>query len=421
MRLRVREVVVVEGRYDAAAVADVIDGLVLTTDGFSIFRDDEKKDLLRRLGKQRGLLILTDSDAAGFKIRHYIEKIAAGCTVRHAYIPAVAGKESRKTAPSKEGILGVEGMPQEVLAKALQNAGVQTAAPKTGRALTHTDLYTLGISGTAGSAARRRAALHRLGLPGRLSKKAMLEVLNSLYSYEELMDLMREKPVVFWDFHGTLTTYDENWMQGALFAARKYVPGTALERDVLEANLSANCLPWFTVPSRDTRHLTADGAWWGHCEGQFVQMYMRCGLSREEAEKAAPGIREFVLDAANYTLRPDAVGTLEALRQRGYKSYILSNNFPELSDIIEKLGLAPLLAGVITSANVGYDKPRREIFDYALEYAGDPAAAVMVGDNPNDDTGGAKAAGLTAVAAFRQAPEADYNISALSEILDILP
>ena len=104
-KLRINELVLVEGRYDAAALAGVIDGLILTTDGFSIFTNSEKQALIRKLGALRGVLILTDSDAAGFRIRHYIEKIARGCTIRHAYIPALPGKESRKNAPGKEGLL----------------------------------------------------------------------------------------------------------------------------------------------------------------------------------------------------------------------------------------------------------------------------------------------------------------------------
>lgn len=190
-KLRVSEVVVVEGKYDATALAAVMDGLILTTGGFSIFSDVEKKELLRRLGKERGLLILTDSDAAGFSIRHYVEKIARGCVVKNAYIPAVPGKEGRKAAPSKEGTLGVEGLPADVLRQSLARAGVSVlkAAPRD--PITYTDLYDWGISGGEDSAQRRRALLQRLGLPPRLSKKALCQVLDSLYTKAELETELR--------------------------------------------------------------------------------------------------------------------------------------------------------------------------------------------------------------------------------------
>ncbi|NLW79185.1 MAG: DUF4093 domain-containing protein [Ruminococcaceae bacterium] len=185
-RLKVRELVVVEGRYDASTLAGLVDGLILTTDGFSIFSDAEKKALIRRLGAQRGLLILTDSDAAGFRIRHYIEKIAAGCSIKNAYIPALKGKESRKAAPSKEGTLGVEGLPPDVLRTALKNAGVTSAQPAAGVPISYTDLFELGISGGAGSARRRRLLLEKLGLPPRLSKQALIQVLTSLYTKDQI-------------------------------------------------------------------------------------------------------------------------------------------------------------------------------------------------------------------------------------------
>ncbi|MDL2294886.1 DUF4093 domain-containing protein [Ruminococcaceae bacterium OttesenSCG-928-D13] len=190
-RIRLREVVIVEGKYDAAALAGLIDGLILTTGGFSIFRDDEKKALIQRLGKERGLLVLTDSDAAGFRIRHYIEKIARGCEIKNAYIPALPGKEPRKAAPAAEGTLGVEGLPPEVLAEALRRAGVAADETAPGEAVTHTDLFELGISGGPNSAEKRRALLQKLGLPPRLSKRALCQVLGSLYTRQALYALVK--------------------------------------------------------------------------------------------------------------------------------------------------------------------------------------------------------------------------------------
>lgn len=192
-KMRVQEVIVVEGKYDAAKLAGIVDGLILPVGGFSVFSSDETKALLRRLGKERGLIILTDSDAAGFRIRAYINQIARGLSVKNAYVPACEGKERRKAKPSKEGLLGVEGIEAQQIRRALQAAGVCPAAQKKGRAITYTDLYDAGLSGGAGSAERRRAWLDAIGLPPRLSKKGLLEVLNGLYTYEEFMAVLPER------------------------------------------------------------------------------------------------------------------------------------------------------------------------------------------------------------------------------------
>ncbi len=189
-RLRMEEVILVEGKYDAVKLADLVDGLILTTNGFSVFRNEETKRLILTLGQKRGLIVLTDSDAAGFRIRNYIGKIAQNIPVKHAYIPAIAGKERRKASPSKEGLLGVEGVPAEAILQALRTAGARERAARAGRAITYADLYEWGLSGTAGSAQTRRAWLQAIGLPPRLSKKALCEVLNSLYTYEELVQLL---------------------------------------------------------------------------------------------------------------------------------------------------------------------------------------------------------------------------------------
>lgn len=198
-KVRVQEVIIVEGRYDALVLADLVDGLILTTGGFSIFTDQEQKSLIQKLGRRRGLLILTDSDAAGFRIRHYVEKIAGNCRILHAYIPALYGKEPRKATSSKEGTLGVEGLPPAVLRKALEQAGISFEDTQDGPAskvpgpaapsITYTDLFTLGLSGSSGSTVRRRALLTAVGLPPRLSKRALRQVLNSLYTREEFFAL----------------------------------------------------------------------------------------------------------------------------------------------------------------------------------------------------------------------------------------
>lgn len=191
-RLHVREVLVVEGKYDAAKLQNIVDGLVLCTGGFNVFTSEETKELILRLGRARGLCVLTDSDAAGFRIRRYLNDIAADIKVKNAYIPAVPGKERRKAKPGKEGLLGVEGVPDAVLVQALRRAGVGEDAPRSGQAITYGHLYELGLSGTQGAAGFRRRVLQMAGLPPRLSKKALCAALSSLYSYEELKALCEQ-------------------------------------------------------------------------------------------------------------------------------------------------------------------------------------------------------------------------------------
>lgn len=425
-KLCVNEIIIVEGRYDAVALASIVDGLIIPTHGFSVFADDEKKELIRTLAKKRGVLILTDSDAAGFKIRNYVQKIAAGCSIKHAYIPEVQGKEKRKAVPSREGTLGVEGMPPDILLECLERAGVYPRQSGAKDEITHTDLYEWGLSGTQGSAVQRRELLVKLGLPTRLSKRALCSVLSSLYTKKEIGKMVNKmndgaKPVLFWDFHGTLTLPDFNWLDAAIQASLNVAPQKKIDRQRLIENLSASCLPWFTIESRDTRSLTAPGAWWAHCEENFTRMYIKSGYSEEEARVMAPKIRDEILDIKSYKLYDDTASTLKTLQKKGYRSYILSNNFPELESIVEQLGLLPYFEKVIVSAKVGFDKPRREIFEEARRQAQNPKNCWMIGDNVQDDIEGGNVAGFTTVAVHgADAPSADYRIDNLAEILDVL-
>ncbi len=191
-KIRINSVLIVEGKYDAAKLSDLVDGLIITTNGFSVFSDTEKQQLIVELGRRRGLLVLTDSDAAGFRIRRFLNDIAQNVPVKNVYIPSVAGKESRKPHAGKEGLLGVEGMDAALLRRLLEQAGEKEAPARAGRSITYADLYELGVSGTAGAAQRRRDLLQKAGLPLRLSKKALLDVVNSLYSYEEFVQLCEE-------------------------------------------------------------------------------------------------------------------------------------------------------------------------------------------------------------------------------------
>ena len=202
MRPVLREALVVEGRYDKNTVSQVLDALILETRGFGVFTDPELVALLRTLARTRGLVILTDSDSAGFLIRNHLRGALAGENVKHAYIPDIPGKERRKSAPSREGKLGVEGVPGAVILDALRRAGAvfenESAENESARhargGITKTDLYALGLTGTAGSDARRAALKKKLGLPERLSANALLEVLNALMTPEELAALTRDGP-----------------------------------------------------------------------------------------------------------------------------------------------------------------------------------------------------------------------------------
>ena len=191
--LPIREAIVVEGRYDKAALAGVVDTLILDTAGFGVFRDGEKLALLRRLAEKRGLIVLTDPDGAGFVIRNYLKGAIPKGQVKHAYVPDVYGKERRKRAPGKEGKLGVDGMSPDVLRRAVLNAGATVldgdAPERAAGNLTPADLFALGLSGTADAAERRGELLKRLGLPERMSAKALLAALNALYTPGELEEL----------------------------------------------------------------------------------------------------------------------------------------------------------------------------------------------------------------------------------------
>ena len=191
--LRIQEAIVVEGRYDKAALAGVVDTLILETAGFGVFKDAERLAFLRRLAQARGLIVLTDSDGAGFVIRNYLKGAIPREQVKHAYIPDVYGKERRKKAPGKEGKLGVEGMSPDVLRQAVLNAGATVldgdAPERAAGNLTPADLFALGLSGTADAAERRGELLKRLGLPERMSAKALLAALNALYTPGELEEL----------------------------------------------------------------------------------------------------------------------------------------------------------------------------------------------------------------------------------------
>lgn len=192
---RVKEAIVVEGKYDVIRVQSAVDAMVIPTDGFRIFKDPEKRELLRRVAEKRDVILLTDSDSAGTVIRNHLLGCIPAAQVKIAYIPPIPGKEKRKTAPGKEGLLGVEGVDAATILTALEKAGATFLgeADPDGATLrlTKADLFSLGLSGGINSAANRQALLKKLGLPKTLSSNRLLEVLNTTVTREELDKLLK--------------------------------------------------------------------------------------------------------------------------------------------------------------------------------------------------------------------------------------
>lgn len=424
-KIKVRQIVVVEGKYDAIKLDSIIDGLIIPVNGFSVFSDDEKKNLLKNLGRKNGIILVTDSDTAGFKIRNYVQNICRGSEIINVYIPAVTGKESRKPSPSKEGLLGVEGIEKTMLLKCFADAGITGETPVHKSEMTYTDLFELGLSGTSDATKNREKLARRLNIPNKLSKKALLEVLNRMCEKKEIEKILSEKPVLFWDYHGTLTKPDNQWVDIALELCDTHFPQMNIPHSEIKKHLSGKCLPWWTYPDRDTRHLIENDGWWKSCENEFVKMYMASGLEREQAEEIAPLIRPYVVDSANHRLHDDAVSTLKELKRRGYRSYILSNNFPELPQMVARQGLDEYFDGVVVSALVGFDKPRKEIFEHGKKLAGNPYQCIMIGDNPVDDIKGAKLAGFGTILVNDRHPDysgdyCDYICKTLTDMLGVL-
>ena len=190
--VKIREAIVVEGRFDKNTLSQIVDAPILETEGFGIFRNRAQLALLRRVAKKRGLIVLTDSDGAGFVIRNHLKSAIDARYLKHAYIPDIPGKERRKAAPGKEGKLGVEGMRPEVILDALRRAGATfeeetSAAPETG--ITKADLMELGIYGP-GSGEKRAALIKKMGFPEKISTNAFLQAVNLLCTLEELTGIV---------------------------------------------------------------------------------------------------------------------------------------------------------------------------------------------------------------------------------------
>lgn len=191
--VKIREAIVVEGRYDKNTLSQIVDAPIFQTDGFQIMNDPQQLSLLRSVAQRRGLIVFTDSDGAGFVIRNYLKSAISSAYLKHAYIPDVPGKERRKRNPGKEGKLGVEGMTPEVILDCLRRAGAtidNVPVAEVSSQITKADLFELGLSGTADSSRRRLALLKKLDLPEHMSANAMLQALNLLYTLEQLRSIV---------------------------------------------------------------------------------------------------------------------------------------------------------------------------------------------------------------------------------------
>ena len=191
--IKINQAVIVEGKYDKIKLSSIIDAPIIQTDGFGIFKDKELQRLIRMLAEKRGILVLTDSDSAGFKIRSFIGSTVDKKYIKNAYSPDIFGKERRKTEPSKEGKLGVEGVSEEVIMQALANAGVlyeNSSEPE--RPITKLDLYEFGFTGGENSAEKRACLLRYYALPSRLTANALVTVLNCITTYDRFVEDVRE-------------------------------------------------------------------------------------------------------------------------------------------------------------------------------------------------------------------------------------
>lgn len=192
--IKIKEAVIVEGKYDKIKLSSIIDAPIITTDGFGIFKDKEKQKFIRSLAEKRGILILTDSDSAGLMIRSFLGGSIDKKYIRHAYVPELFGKEKRKTEKSAEGLLGVEGVPDKIIIEALERAGVTSDFSDTDKShfITKYDLYEDGFFGRDNCTERRKLLLSKASLPSKLSTNALVEMLNIFMTREEYKKIIKE-------------------------------------------------------------------------------------------------------------------------------------------------------------------------------------------------------------------------------------
>lgn len=190
--LKINEAVIVEGRYDKLKLSNILDALIIETNGFGIFKDREKLNFIRRLAEERGIIVLTDSDHSGFQIRNYISSGIPQDRIKHIYIPDIYGKEKRKTAPSKEGKLGVEGMSESLLLKLFEKENIKADFSENKNPITNYDLFELGISGTPNAKKNKKKLLEMLDLPEFLSTNSLLSYINFSMTKEEFYNLFEQ-------------------------------------------------------------------------------------------------------------------------------------------------------------------------------------------------------------------------------------
>lgn len=196
--IKIDKVIIVEGRYDKIKLSSMIDGIIIETEGFGIFKDKDKQKLIRKLAETKGIAILTDSDSAGFVIRNFITSIVPKEYITNVYIPDIYGKEKRKDSPSKEGKLGVEGISAEILKEAFKKAGIGVSQSETNerKKITLNDFFDDGLTGDTQSKRKRTDLLKKLDLPERMSTKAMLDILNTFITYDEYKKLVEPEEII---------------------------------------------------------------------------------------------------------------------------------------------------------------------------------------------------------------------------------
>ena len=196
--IKIDKVIIVEGRYDKIKLSSMIDGIIIETEGFGIFKDKDKQKLIRKLAETKGIAILTDSDSAGFVIRNFITSIVPKAYITNVYIPDIYGKEKRKDSPSKEGKLGVEGISSEILKEAFKKAGIGVSQSETNerKKITLNDFFDDGLTGDTQSKRKRTDLLKKLDLPERMSTKAMLDILNTFITYDEYKKLVESEEII---------------------------------------------------------------------------------------------------------------------------------------------------------------------------------------------------------------------------------
>lgn len=224
--------------------------------------------------------------------------------------------------------------------------------------------------------------------------------------------------VLFWDFHGTLTYPDSIWSVNTHKILMQEYPSCGISLDELRNVTNEDIYPW-ERPHLDYLHLREPNLWWEYVNQVFYQTYSRLDFSPADANRLASMVRAAILTPSNFRLYEDSIYVLNALSNSGWRHTMLSNNFPELEQVSENIGIAKFFDDFIVSALIGYEKPRKEIFDYALKVANYPDEVYMIGDNPISDIIGAKNAGIKSIQIGGNSPDATFRCAALSDILKL--